>query len=104
MNDQPNNADAYWRTNLRLLCSLLVVWFVCSFGFGILLVEQLNAFEIFGVQLGFWFAQQGSIFVFVVLIFVYVWRMHAIDQQFGVEDDDEPDSYDLLPDNGEDAS
>ena len=89
------SADQYWKANLTLLSSLLAVWFICSFGFGILFVEQLNHFSMFGVPLGFWFAQQGSIFTFMVLIFVYVWRMHQIDRQFGVEDDDAPDSYDL---------
>jgi putative solute:sodium symporter small subunit len=80
---------AYWRANLRLLMSLLVVWFVVSYGFGILLVDVLNRVRIpgTGFPLGFWFAQQGSIYVFVALIFVYVWRMNRLDAQFGVAED-----------------
>lgn len=91
-------ASQYWRANIALLTRLLAVWFAVSFGAGILFVEQLNAIEFFGFKLGFWFAQQGSIFVFVVLIFVYAARMHALEEKFGLTDDDEPDSYDLLPD------
>ena len=98
MSDKQSSTDAYWRANLRLLGALLVIWFIVSYGFGILLVDVLNRFEVFGVPLGFWFAQQGSIFVFVVLIFVYVWRMRALDRAFDVEDDAEPDSYDVMPD------
>ena len=77
---------AYWRANLRLLLGLLLVWFLVSFGFGILLVDVLNQFRIpgTGFPLGFWFAQQGSIYVFVALIFVYVWRMNRLDAAFGV--------------------
>ena len=80
---------AYWKANLRLLLSLLVVWFVVSYGFGILLVDVLNRVRIpgTGFPLGFWFAQQGSIYVFVILIFVYVWRMNRLDARFGVAED-----------------
>ena len=81
-------ARAYWHANLRLLASLLVVWFVVSFGFGILLAGPLNGIHVFGFKLGFWWAQQGSIYVFVVLIFVYAWRMKSIDRRYGVDDDD----------------
>ena len=81
------DASAYWKSNLRLLSSLLVVWFVVSFGCGILLVEPLNAFRIGEAKLGFWFAQQGSIYTFVVLIFIYRWRMAALDREFDVEED-----------------
>lgn len=94
-----DKAKQYWRANIALLTKLLAVWFAVSFGAGILFVEQLNAIEFFGFKLGFWFAQQGSIFVFVVLIFIYSARMHALEKKFGLSDDDEPDSYDLLPDN-----
>lgn len=76
---------AYWRANLRLLLGLLTIWFACSFGLGILLVEPLNALHVGGFPLGFWFAQQGSILVFVVLIFVYARTMDRIDRQHGVE-------------------
>ena len=78
--DKP--AAAYWRANIRLVCALLAVWFVVSYGFGILFVEQLNAFAIGGIKLGFFFAQQGSIYVFVALIFIYVWRMKTLDAKY----------------------
>ncbi|MGF1604911.1 MAG: DUF4212 domain-containing protein [Rhodothalassiaceae bacterium] len=81
-----SRAAAYWRANIRLLGILLAIWFSVSFGFGVLLAEPLNAIAFFGVPLGFWFAQQGSIYVFVVLIFVYALRMRQIDRRFGVED------------------
>ena len=80
--------NAYWRANLSVIAALLTVWFTVSFGFGILLVEPLNRITLFGFKLGFWWAQQGSIFVFVVLIFVYVVLMQRIDRRFGVSDDD----------------
>lgn len=78
---------AYWRANLRLVAFCLTIWFVVSFGFGILLVDPLNRIQIGGFRLGFWFAQQGSIYVFVVLIFFYAWRMSVIDRAHGVEED-----------------
>ncbi len=84
--DKKEKAQAYWKANLSLLSKLLLVWFVVSFGFGILLVDVLNQIEVFGFKLGFWFAQQGSIYVFVVLIFVYACKMRALDKKFGVED------------------
>ncbi len=80
-------AAAYWRANLRLLCQLLAVWFVVSFGCGILFVEQLNAIPLGGFKLGFFMAQQGAIYVFIALIFIYVRRMNTLDHQFGVDDD-----------------
>ena len=80
-------AHRYWRENLRLLGGLLTVWFVVSFGFGILLRPLLDGFSILGVPAGFWFAQQGSIYVFVALIFFYSWRMRRIDRRHGVDDD-----------------
>ncbi len=80
-------AAAYWRANIRVVLSLLAVWFVVSFGFGILLLEPLNQIQFFGFKFGFWWAQQGSIYVFVVLIFVYAWLMHRIDRKYGVADD-----------------
>jgi len=80
-------AKLYWRENVRLLLGLLVIWFVVSFGAGILFVDALNAFEIGGFPLGFWFAQQGAIYVFVALIFVYAARMRTIERRFGVDDD-----------------
>ncbi|MBS4071809.1 DUF4212 domain-containing protein [Algoriphagus aquatilis] len=77
----------YWRKNLRTLLILLVLWFVVSFGFGILLVEPLNSIQLGGFKLGFWFAQQGSIYAFVILIFVYVARMNKLDREFDVNED-----------------
>lgn len=96
-------AKQYWRANIALLTKLLAVWFAVSYGAGILFVDILNEFEFFGFKLGFWFAQQGSIFVFVILIFIYARRMQALEARFGFSDDDEPDSYDLLPDDEESA-
>lgn len=83
-----NNNQAYWRANIRLMLTLLAVWFIVSFGFGILLVDWLNQFSFFGFKMGFWWAQQGSIYVFVVLIFVYSAKMKRIDREYGVADDD----------------
>ncbi|MDO7542816.1 MAG: DUF4212 domain-containing protein [Flavobacteriales bacterium] len=71
----------YWKTNLKYLSILLSVWFIVSFGFGILFVDFMNQFQIGGFKLGFWFAQQGSIYVFVVLIFVYVFLMNRLDDK-----------------------
>lgn len=84
----PDDRSAYWRTNLRYLGVLLSIWFTVSYVFGILLVEQLNALTIpgTGFPLGFWFAQQGSIYVFVVLIFVYVVLMNRLDAEHGVDE------------------
>ena len=73
---------AYWKENLSLLFKLLIVWFVVSFGAGIIFVEVLNQIQFFGFKLGFWFAQQGSIYVFVVLIFVYIYLMNKLDAEF----------------------
>ncbi len=80
------NLQEYWKRNLRYLLILLSVWFMVSFGFGILFAEQLNTIKIGGFPLGFWFAQQGSIYVFVVLIFVYVWLMNRLDVEFDVDE------------------
>ena len=77
---------AYWRANLRYLLVLLAIWFVVSYGCGILFVDQLDRIRIGGFKLGFWFAQQGSIYVFVALIFVYVWLMNRLDRRFDVRD------------------
>ena len=78
---------AYWKENLSILFKLLSVWFVVSFGAGILFVEQLNAVHFFGFKLGFWFAQQGAIYVFVALIFIYMSKMNALDKKYGVEEE-----------------
>jgi putative solute:sodium symporter small subunit len=87
MSDNKQKMQAYWKKNLRTLLILLVIWFTVSFGFGILLVEQLNTIRIGGFKLGFWFAQQGSIYAFVVLIFVYVYRMNQLDKEFDVNEE-----------------
>ena len=79
--------QAYWKRNLNLVVILLVIWFVVSYLFGIILVDQLNAISIGGYKLGFWFAQQGSMYTFVVLIFVYAWRMNKLDREFDVHED-----------------
>lgn len=84
---KPELRAAYWRANLRILGGCMAVWFLCSYGFGILLVEPLNKIVIAGFPLGFWFAQQGSIYVFVLLIFFYAWRMNHIDQKYDVHED-----------------
>ena len=89
---------AYWAANISILIKLLSIWFIVSFGAGIIFVEELNSFTFMGFPLGFWFAQQGSIYVFVILIFIYASHMHKLEKMFGISDDDEVDSYDL--DNG----
>ncbi len=80
--------NQYWSANVRLLLGLLAVWFAVSFGAGILFAQPLNNFSLGGYPLGFWFAQQGSIYVFVALIFFYSHRMHQIERRFGVDDDE----------------
>jgi len=82
----PENRSAYWKANLRLLVLLLIIWFVVSYGLGILLVEPLNNFSLGGYPLGFWFAQQGSIYAFLVLIFVYAAQMNRLDKKFDVDE------------------
>ena len=77
-----NIKQNYWKTNLKYLLVLLVIWFTVSFGFGILLVDQLNKIRFGGFKLGFWFAQQGAIYVFVILIFVYIYLMNRLDKKF----------------------
>ena len=74
--------DKYWKINLKYLIILLSIWFLVSFGFGILFVDVLNQIKIKGFKLGFWFAQQGAIYVFVILIFVYVFLMNRLDKKF----------------------
>ena len=76
----------YWRANLKLVLGCMIVWFIVSFGFGIILVEPLNSIRLGGYKLGFWFAQQGSIYVFVALIFFYAKRMGKLDREHGVEE------------------
>ena len=83
---KPADHRAYWRANLRLIAVLLTIWALVSYVFGILLVEQLNAWKIGDLPLGFWFAQQGAIYVFVLLIFIYAWQMDKLDRKHGVDE------------------
>ena len=82
-------ANSYWAANIKLVISLLSIWFLVSFVCGILLVDVLDTIRLKGFKLGFWFAQQGAIYVFVALIFIYAWRIQIIERQFGVDDDAE---------------
>ena len=77
----------YWKKNLKLVATLLTIWFVVSYGFGIILVEVLNNIQIGGYKLGFWFAQQGSMYIFVALIFIYAAKMNALDKEYDVHED-----------------
>ena len=88
---QIDNQKNYWKANLKLLAKLLVVWFTVSFDCGIILADWLDQFSVFGFKLGFWFAQQGAIYVFVALIFVYARQMKLLDRQFGVGDENDAD-------------
>jgi putative solute:sodium symporter small subunit len=81
-------AKEYWRRNKALMVKLGVIWFVVSYGFGILLVDVLNHIQIRGFKLGFWFAQQGAIYIFIALIFYYTRAMAKLDKEFGVEEQD----------------
>jgi len=81
---QQTRRQEYWKANLKLVSICLVIWFLASYGCGILFAEALNRFELFGFKLGFWFAQQGSIYVFMLLILFYVLRINALDRRFGV--------------------
>ncbi|KXI22993.1 DUF4212 domain-containing protein [Photobacterium sanguinicancri] len=85
--ESKEHAQAYWRENLATMGSLLAIWFLVSYGAGILFVDVLNNFQIGGFKLGFWFSQQGAIYTFVALIFVYVMRMNALDRKFNVQED-----------------
>tara|TARA_A100001234_G_scaffold91383_1_gene80502 strand:- start:329 stop:586 length:258 start_codon:yes stop_codon:yes gene_type:complete len=82
-----NKNQKYWKSNLKIVFSLLIIWFISSFGFGILFSDYLDQFQLGGFKLGFWFAQQGSIYVFVVLIFLYVWLMKRLDKRLSEEED-----------------
>ena len=84
MNNQ-QKASAYWKQNIKYVIILLIIWFLVSYGAGILFKDQLNKIKIGGFKLGFWFAQQGSIYVFVVLIFVYVHLMNKLDKKYGYD-------------------
>lgn len=81
------DAENYWKANLRLIFGSLIVWGLASYGFAILLRPMLSGIAIGGTDLGFWFAQQGSILTFIALVFFYAWRMNKIDEQFGVHEE-----------------
>lgn len=83
---EKSKLQKYWIKNLQILFVLLLIWFIVSYGCGILFAESLNNFHLGGFPLGFWFAQQGSIYVFVVLIFVYVALMNRLDKRFDVDE------------------
>ncbi|AXT53737.1 DUF4212 domain-containing protein [Aquimarina sp. BL5] len=87
MTEKQKKAKAYWKENVKYLFILLAIWFVVSYGAGILLKDALNNIRLGGFRLGFWFAQQGSIYVFVILIFVYVRLMNKLDKKYGYDKD-----------------
>ncbi len=87
MTEKQQKATAYWKENLRYLVILLSIWFLVSYGAGIIFKDALNAIRVGGFKLGFWFAQQGSIYVFVILIFVYVRLMNKLDKKYGYDVD-----------------
>ncbi|WP_295801469.1 DUF4212 domain-containing protein [uncultured Microbulbifer sp.] len=88
------HAEDYWKENLRMMLTLLGVWFAVSFGCGILFVDELNTIRLGGFKLGFWFAQQGSIYVFLALIVVYAVKMNKLDRKYNVhEDHEEPEEF-----------
>ena len=82
-----NKGQGYWKENISLIIKCLVIWFVVSYGFGIILVDSLNMIRLGGYKLGFWFSQQGSIYIFVILIFYYTFKMGEIDQKYGSNND-----------------
>ncbi len=84
---QPQDDTAYWAANVRIIIISLIIWAIVSFGFGILLRPALSGIAVGGTDLGFWFAQQGSIIVFLALIFFYAWRMNKLDREHGVEEE-----------------
>ncbi len=87
MSGHSYDAEQYWKANLRLIFGSLIIWALVSYGFAILLRPMLAGIAVGGTDLGFWFAQQGSILTFIALIFFYAWRMNKIDEQFGVHEE-----------------
>lgn len=87
MTEHDRNAAAYWSANLRLIVGSLIVWALVSYGGGILLRPLLSGISVGGTDLGFWFAQQGSILTFIALIFFYAWRMNQLDKEFGLHEE-----------------
>lgn len=86
MSEKQKHATAYWKENLRYLLILLSIWFIVSYGCGIIFKDALNNIRMGGFKLGFWFAQQGSIYVFVILIFVYIRLMNKLDKKYGFDE------------------
>ena len=86
INSKPSQINAYWKENIRIVLSLLSVWFLVSFGMSILFVDYLDNFRFFGFKLGFWMAQQGAIYFFLVIIFVYVYKMKKLDRKYDVDE------------------
>ena len=82
MNNTRRNIEQYWKKNIQIVSILLIIWFLASFGFGIILADYLDEISFFGFKLGFWFAQQGSILIFVAIIFIYIRSMKKLDQEF----------------------
>ncbi|MCF6353099.1 MAG: DUF4212 domain-containing protein [Cyclobacteriaceae bacterium] len=80
--------NTYWQQNIRYLILLLSIWFICSFGLGILWVDELNTIKMGGFKLGFWFAQQGAIYSFVIIIFIYVFLMNKLDKKYDTKQQD----------------
>jgi len=79
--------NPYWAKNIKILSVLLSIWFIVSFGFGILFIDQLDKIKIAGFKLGFWFAQQGTIYAFVLIIFIYAWLMKKLDKTYNMDKD-----------------
>ena len=89
---QKDNRRAYWRENLTIMAILLSVWFIVSLLLSVVFVDQLNEMRLGGFRLGFWIAQQGSLYTFVALIFIYVWAMNRLDRKYGLEEENMDDS------------
>ena len=87
MDNKKINKYSYWNSNLKIVFTLLLIWFLSSFGAGIIFSDQLDKIKIGGFQIGFWFAQQGSIYTFVILIFYYVYKIDKIDKRHGIAND-----------------
>ncbi len=87
MAEEPGNGQAYWNENLKLVAFCLVIWAFVSYGLGLILRPMLSGIDVGGTDLGFWFAQQGSIYVFLILIFYYAFRMNALDRKYGVDEE-----------------
>jgi putative solute:sodium symporter small subunit len=86
INSKSSQTKSYWKQNIRIVISLLSVWFLVSFGMSILFVDYLDNFRFFGFKLGFWMAQQGAIYFFLVIIFIYVYKMKKLDQKYDVDE------------------